>query len=80
MQFQVMYSCISMFPGIQFLHENELILPSSLIVQDSYISISCEFGLNTVKLQYHMFSSMKIEEYMESELPGIFKSNSLPKI
>ena len=34
MQFHVVYSRISMFSRIQFLHENELILPCSLIVQD----------------------------------------------
>ena len=36
-------------------------------------TISCELGLYNVKLQYHMFSSMKVEEYMESELSGIFR-------
>ena len=39
-------------------------------------TISCEFGLLKVKLQYHMFSSMKIEEYMEYELSGIFLSKT----
>ena len=32
----------------------------------------CGFGLHKVKLQYHMFSSMEIEKYMEYELPGFF--------
>ena len=36
-------------------------------------TISCEFGLYKVKLQYHIFSSMKIEEYMEFVPPGIFR-------
>ena len=35
-------------------------------------TISFEFSLHKVKLQYHIFSSMKIEEYTESELSGIF--------
>ena len=36
-------------------------------------TISCEFGPLRVKWWYHMFSSIKIEEYMESELSGIFQ-------
>ena len=35
-------------------------------------TVSCEFGLHKLKLQHHVFSSMKIEEYMESEVSGIF--------
>ena len=34
--------------------------------------ISCEYGTLQVKWRYHMFSSIKIEEYMESEFSGIF--------
>ena len=36
------------------------------------LTISGEFGLLKVKVQYHMFSGIKIEEYMESEISGIF--------
>ena len=42
-------------------------------------TVSCVFGLNKVKLQYHMFSSMKIEEYMESDLSGIFQVKLVAK-
>ena len=35
-------------------------------------TVSCEFGTLQVKWWYHMFSSIKMEEYMESELSGIF--------
>ena len=35
-------------------------------------TISCEFGPLRVKWWYHMFSRIKMEEYMESELSGIF--------
>ena len=31
------------------------------------------------KLRYHMFSSTKMEEYMESELSGIFRATLVPK-
>ena len=42
------------------------------------LTISCEFGLHNVKLQY-MFSSMKIEEYIEYELSGIFRVKLIAK-
>ena len=35
-------------------------------------TISCEFGTLQVKWWHHMFSSTKMEEYMESEFSGIF--------
>ena len=35
-------------------------------------TISCEFGTLQVKWWYHMFFSIKMEEYIESELSGIF--------
>ena len=35
-------------------------------------TISCEYGTLQVKLGYHMFSSIKKEEYMKSELSDIF--------
>ena len=35
-------------------------------------TISFEFGPLQVKLWHHMFSNIKMEGYMESELPGIF--------
>ena len=35
-------------------------------------TVSFEFGLHRLKSQHHVFSSMKIEEYMESEVSGIF--------
>ena len=35
-------------------------------------TISCEFDPLQVKWWYHMFSSIKMEEYMEPELSGIF--------
>ena len=41
--------------------------------------ISCEFGLHDVKLQYHMFSSLRREEYMESELSRIFRAKLVAK-
>ena len=34
--------------------------------------VSCEFGQLHVKWWYHMFSNIKMEEYMEPELSGIF--------
>ena len=36
-------------------------------------TISCEFSPLHVKWGYHLFSSMKKEEYIESELSGIFQ-------
>ena len=41
--------------------------------------ISYRFGLHKVKIQYDMFSSMKIEEYMESELSGTFQIKLVAK-
>ena len=35
-------------------------------------TISCEFGTLQVKWWYHMFSSIKMEEYMKSKLSGNF--------
>ena len=35
-------------------------------------TISCEFDPLEIKWWYHMFSSIKMEEYMEPELSGIF--------
>ena len=35
-------------------------------------TISCEFGLLQLKWCYHMLSGIKMEEYMESNLSGIF--------
>ena len=35
-------------------------------------TISCEFDPRQVKWWYHMFSSIKMEEYMEPELSGLF--------
>ena len=38
----------------------------------SKFTISCKLGTLQVKWWYHMFSSIKMEEYMKSELSGIF--------
>ena len=42
-------------------------------------TISCEFSPLRVKWWYHMFSSIKMEEYMESELSGIFQLKLVTK-
>ena len=42
-------------------------------------TISCEFGPLRLKWWYHMFSSIKMEEYMESELSGIFRVKLVTK-
>ena len=42
-------------------------------------TISCEFSPHKVKWWYRMFSSMKKEECMESELSGIFQVKVVPK-
>ena len=42
-------------------------------------TISCEFGSLRLKWWYHMFSSIKMEEYMESELSGIFRVKLVTK-
>ena len=42
-------------------------------------TISCEFGTLQVKWCFHMFSSIKMEEYMESELSGIFRVKLVAK-
>ena len=43
------------------------------------ITISCEFGTLQVKLWYHMFSSMKLDKYMESGPSGIFQVKLVAK-
>ena len=40
---------------------------------------SCEFDPRQVKLWYHVFSSMKFEEYIESELSDIFQAKLVPE-
>ena len=40
---------------------------------------SCEFGLLQVKWWCHMFSNMKYEEYLESDLPGIIRLKVVAK-
>ena len=42
-------------------------------------TISCKFDTLQVKWCYHMFSSIKMEEYMESELSGIFRVKLVAK-
>ena len=42
-------------------------------------TISCEFGTLQVKWWYHMFSSIEMEKYMESELSGIFRVKLIAK-
>ena len=42
-------------------------------------TISCEFGPFPVNWWYHMFSNRKKEEYMESELSGIFQAKMVVK-
>ena len=43
-------------------------------------TISCEFDPLQVKWWYNMFSSIKMEEYMEPELSGIYWIKVSPKI
>lgn len=47
---------------------------------ETTITISGEFRPFQVILSNHMFFSMKMEEYMESEFPGIFRVELIPKI
>ena len=42
-------------------------------------TISCEFGTLEVKWWHHMFSSIEMEEYLESELSGIFRVKLVAK-
>ena len=42
-------------------------------------TVSCEFGPLQVKWWRHMFSNMKNEEYMESELSSIFRVKVVAK-
>ena len=43
-------------------------------------TISCEFDTLQVKWWYHMFFSIKMEEYIEPELSGIFWVKMVAKI
>ena len=42
-------------------------------------TISCEFSPPQVKIWNHMFSSMKMEEYVESEHSGNFRGKVVAK-
>ena len=52
--------------------------PRGLIIGRKF-KISCEFVPLQVKWWYHMFSTVKMEEYMESELSGIFRVKLVAK-
>ena len=52
--------------------------PRELTIETKF-KISCEFRRLQVKCWYHMFSSMKKEEYMESELSDIFQVKVVTK-
>ena len=52
--------------------------PRGPIIGTKY-TISCEFGLHKLKLQNHLFSSMKIEEYIEPELSCAFRVKLVAK-
>ena len=46
---------------------------------ETKFTISCEFGPLRVKWWYHMFSSRKLEEYIEFGLSGIFRVKLVTK-
>ena len=48
------------------------VFPGFPVVNWNKFTISCEFGQLQVKWWYHLFSGIKMEECMGSELSGIF--------
>ena len=49
------------------------------MIIETKLTTSCEFGPLQVKLQYHMFSTMKMEEYLESKVSSIFRLKLVAK-
>ena len=71
-----MYDII--LPEVERIHTKLLILLQFSLghrgpIIGTKFTIFFEFVLHKIKLQYHMFSSMKIEEYMEYDLSDIFR-------